>query len=49
MLCVGLCVHLISVRLSCLCKQDEWCGISCLKTESEIEQDKRIDIELGKS
>src|SRR6266571_1218767 len=49
MLCVGLGVRLIAVCLACLGKQDKWSSIGCLETKSEIEQDKRIDIELGKS
>ena len=46
MLCVGIGVRLVAVCLSCLCKQDEWGSIGGLETESEIEQDKRVDIEL---
>jgi dihydroneopterin aldolase len=49
MLRIGLGVCLVSVRLSCLRKQDEWRGIGCLETERKVEQNKRVDVELGKS
>ena len=46
---IGIGLHLVPVRLSCLGKQDERRGIGGLKTEGEIEQDKRINIESGES
>jgi len=47
MLGVGIGMSLVTVCLPCLGEQDKRRGIGGLKTERQIEQDKRVDIELG--
>jgi len=47
MLCVGIGMRFVTVGLSGLCQQNKRSGIGGLKTECEIEQDKRVDIESG--
>ena len=46
MLGIGIGMRLVAVCLAGLRKQDEGCGIGCLETEREIEQDKGVDVEL---
>ena len=42
-------VDFVSFCLSCLCKQNKRCRISCLETEGQIEEYERIKVELGES
>lgn len=47
MLSIGIGMRFVSVCLPCLGKKDKRCCVGCLETESKIEQDKRVNIELG--
>src|SRR5262249_21355818 len=40
-------MYLVTVRLPCLCQQDERSGVGRLEAESEVEQDEGIDVEIG--
>ena len=46
MLCVGIRMGLVAVRLAGLGQQDERRGVGGLQAERQIEQDERIDIEM---
>ena len=49
MLGIGLGMSFVPVRLSCLGEQDKGGGISGLKTERKIQENKGIDVEFGVS
>ena len=44
---VGIRMCLVAVSLTRLCKQDQRCGVGCLKAERKIEKNERVDVELG--
>jgi len=46
---VGDSVGFITIGLTGLRKQNEWCRISCLQAESKVEEDKRVDIKRRES
>ena len=49
MLRIGLGVSFVPVRLSRLRKQNKWRCIGRLETEGQIEQNERVDVELGEA
>ena len=49
MLCISIGVRLVTVGLSCLCKQNKRSGVGGLQTECEIEKDKRVDVKFRNS
>ncbi len=49
MFCICIRVCFVSRCLSCLCQQDKRCSVGCLKTECEIQKNKRVGVKLGKT